>query len=186
MHFIELFFIAVGLAMDTFAVSICAGLSRPRAVWKSALILGLYFGAFQAIMPILGYLLGVNFTDIVVAYTHWIAFALLVFLGVKMILGGLKKGDDSQQTLENTNNLEPAKMLPLAIATSIDAMAAGVSFAFLQVRIIPAVLLIGAVTFIFSFFGVKIGSVFGARFKSAAEFLGGGILILIGFRVLLF
>ena len=185
MYFIELFFLAVGLAMDTFAVSICAGLSRPRAVWKSALVLGLYFGIFQAAMPVFGYLLAVNFADIVVTYTNWIAFALLVFIGGKMILGGLKKDDDSQKTFENANNLGPAKMLPLAIATSIDAMAAGVSFALLQVRIVPAVLLIGAVTFVFSFFGVKIGGAFGARFKSVAEFIGGAILILIGLRILL-
>jgi len=181
MSFFVLFALAVGLSMDAFAVSICKGLSMAKATLKKALIVGLYFGAFQAGMPLIGYAISNQFAEKIIAFDHWIAFGLLSFLGGKMILGSFKKEEHSK----NEVPLGPRQMLPLAIATSIDALAVGVSFAFLQVNIIPAVLLIGITTFVLSAAGVKIGSIFGAKFKSKAELAGGIILILIGLNILL-
>jgi putative Mn2+ efflux pump MntP len=183
MHFIELFLLAVGLSMDAFAVSVCAGLTMPKATIKKALIVGLYFGVFQAVMPLIGYLAAALFARYITAYDHWIAFGLLCFLGGKMILGSYKKEDPHDDDSEAS--LKPSQMLPLAIATSIDALAVGVSFAFLQMDILPAVLFIGVTTLALSMLGVKIGHVFGVRFKSTAEFTGGVILILIGAKILL-
>ena len=183
MSIIELFFLAVGLAMDTFAVGICIGLTMPKTkLIKKALIIGLYFGIFQALMPLIGYLLAGLFANYFLTYSHWIAFALLCFIGGKMTYGSLKKEDHSA---EKEASLKPLVMLPLAIATSIDALAVGVTFAFLQVNIIPAVLFIGIVTLIISMLGVKIGNIFGIRYKSKAEFTGGIILIMIGLKILL-
>jgi putative Mn2+ efflux pump MntP len=181
MNFIELLILAVGLSMDTFAVGICAGLTMPKVTSKKALIVGLYFGGFQAAMPLIGYLGATLFADRVMDYSHPIAFGLLGFIGCKMIIGSFKKEKNS----DNEISLKPVVMLPLAVATSIDALAVGVSFTFLQVNIIPAVIIIGVITLIISMIGVKIGNVFGMKFKSKAEFFGGFILITIGTRLLL-
>jgi len=181
MTFLELFFIAIALSMDAFAVSICAGLTMPSAIIKRSLIVGLYFGVFQAIMPFIGYMAASLFADYIIEYDHWVAFALLSFLGARMIYGSFKKNEAPTGEL----SVGPKIMLPLAIATSIDALAVGVSFTFLQVSIMPAILLIGATTFIISVAGVKIGNVFGVKYKSKAELAGGIILILIGVNILI-
>lgn len=185
MSIIELFLIAVGLSMDAFAVSVCAGLSMAKATFKKAAVAGLYFGIFQAGMPLIGYYAATFFAGYIIAYDHWIAFALLCFLGGKMIAGGLRKGNCDEEAGSTETSLKPAAMLPLAVATSIDALAVGVSFAFLKVSIIPAVTLIGITTFLLSIAGVKIGHMFGLRFKSKAEIAGGIILVLIGVKILL-
>jgi len=181
MGFLELFFLAVGLSMDACAVGICAGLTTKKELIKKALIIGLYFGIFQAVMPLIGYTAATWFAGYIIAYDHWIAFALLCFLGGKMIWESLKKDDKCDIDF----SVKPSKMLPLALATSIDALAVGVSFAFLKVNIIPAVCFIGATTFILSFVGVTAGRFFGEKLKSKAEFAGGLILILIGLKILL-
>ena len=187
MSFLALFALSIGLAMDTFAVGICKGLSMQKATLKNAAIIGMYFGVFQAGMPLAGYFAANQFAEMITAYTHWIAFVLLCFLGIKMIIGGLKKDPNAAPCTDPNEKspLGPKKMLPLAVATSIDALAVGVSFAFLSVSIIPAVLLIGATTFVISAAGVKIGNIFGMKFKSKAEIAGGIILILIGINILL-
>lgn len=179
MSFIELFLIAAGLSADAFAVAVCAGLSMKKADLKSALTVGLYFGVFQAAMPVAGYFAATWFADKIAAYGHWIAFALLSFLGVKMIAGSFDKDG------RNEVSVKFSRMLPLAVATSIDALAVGVSFAFLRVNVAPAALLIGVTTLALSVAGVKIGNVFGMRFKSKAEFAGGVILAGIGVKVLI-
>lgn len=183
MTFAGLFFLAVGLSMDAFAVALCIGLAMEKASVKKALAVGLYFGLFQALMPLIGFFAASAFAGKIIAYSHWIAFALLSFLGGKMIMGGVKK-ENSEGLKAKENSLAFKEMFPLALATSVDALAVGVSFAFLQVNIVPAVLLIGIITLIISIGGVKIGNVFGVRFKSRAEFAGGIILILIGLRIL--
>ncbi|MCL2810579.1 MAG: manganese efflux pump MntP family protein [Clostridia bacterium] len=179
MSFAELFFLAVALSMDAFAISICAGLAAQKAVAKKALIVALHFGVFQALMPIIGYVAATQFADSIMAYGHWIAFAVLCFLGGKMIIGSL------QQKCEKQIRFNPVYLLPLAVGTSIDALATGVSFAFLGVSIVEAVLLIGVTTFVISMAGVYIGRAFGARFQSKAELAGGIVLILIGLKILL-
>lgn len=174
----ELFVLAVGLSMDAFAVSICKGLSLGKIKWKHMCIAGLWFGGFQALMPLTGYFLGSLFADIFTKYAHWIAFVLLVFIGGSMIKEAFGK--------EEVNaSMSFQSMLLLAIATSIDALAVGVSFAFLQVKIVPAVSFIGVITFLFSAVGVKIGSIFGDKYRAKAEICGGVILILIGLKTLL-
>jgi putative Mn2+ efflux pump MntP len=197
MHLLELFLIAIGLSMDAFAVALCSGLTMPKATITKALIIGLYFGLFQAAMPLLGYLLGTQFADKIVAFDHWIAFALLCFIGGNMIAESFKKegcADRDCPTEECTDrecpkkkeaSLTPAVMLPLALATSIDALAVGISFAFLDVNIVPAILSIGIITLALSMLGVKIGNIFGVRFKSKAELAGGIILVLMGAKILL-
>ena len=180
MNLIELLLIAIGLSMDAFAVAVCAGLTMKKAGLKKMLTVGLYFGVFQAVMPLIGYLTASLFADQIINYDHWIAFILLCFLGGKMIFESFKKEEDQK----GEASLNPAQMLPLALATSIDALAVGVSFAFLRVDIIPAVLFIGTATFVISMLGVKIGNVFGIKFKSKAEIFGGVILIFIGFKIL--
>jgi len=186
MTFTDLLLLAIALSMDAFAVAICTGLSMKRATLRGALTVGLYFGGFQAVMPLLGYAVATQFADQIIDYDHWIAFALLCFLGGKMILGVIREKKSSvAQTGEGESSLKPARMLPLAFATSVDALAVGVSFAFLRVAIIPAVSFIGVTTLLLSMLGVKIGELFGARFKSKAELAGGVILILIGLRILL-
>lgn len=180
MNLLELFLIAVGVSMDAFAVAICKGLSLRKANFKNAGIVGLYFGIFQATMPLIGYLLGVQFQDKIRAIDHWIAFILLGMIGFHMI----KESRD--KTCEPTDNgLGFKSMFFLAIATSIDALAIGITFAFLQVNIVPAVSFIGIVTFAFSFIGVKIGNILGMKLKSKAEFIGGLILIGMGIKILL-
>ena len=181
MSFWELSILAVGLSMDAFAVAICAGLTMVKVDFKKALTIGLYFGFFQAGMPLIGYFFASFFADKIITYDHWIAFILLAFLGCKMFVDGFKK----EGCPDREQSLKPAKMLPLAVATSIDALAVGVSFAFLQVHIVPAVTFIGVATLFISMAGVKIGNVFGIRFKAKAQFAGGIILILIGLKILL-
>lgn len=183
MSLFELFLIAVGLSMDAFAVAICKGLATGRVKLGQMVIVGLWFGIFQALMPLIGYLLGVNFSTLIQSIDHWIAFVLLGLIGANMIREAL--GGDEECCNEEDASYSIWAMLPLAIATSIDALAVGVSFAFLSVDIVPAVSFIGVCTFILSAFGVKIGSVFGLRFKKKAEIAGGVILILMGAKILL-
>lgn len=183
MSLFELFLIAVGLSMDAFAVAICKGLATGRVKLGQMVIVGLWFGIFQALMPLIGYLLGVNFSTLIQSVDHWIAFILLGLIGANMIREAV--GGDEECFNEEDSSYSIRAMLPLAIATSIDALAVGVSFAFLSVDIVPAVSFIGVCTFILSAFGVKIGSVFGLRFKKKAEIAGGVILILMGAKILL-
>ena len=180
MQLLSLLIIAVGLSMDAFAVSICKGLSVCKVRPKNALSVALWFGGFQALMPVVGYFLGVSFADIVSSVDHWIAFILLGIIGGNMIKEALSKEEECADA-----SMAFGKMLVLAIATSIDALALGVTFAFLQVDIWKAVAFIGVVTFSFSVAGIKIGNVFGAKYKSKAEFAGGLILILLGVKILL-
>lgn len=175
----ELFVIAVGLSMDAFAVSICKGLSFQKMRLHQALTVGLYFGGFQALMPALGYFLGTCFQEAITAYDHWIAFILLSVIGFNMIREALNGEEESCDA-----SIAVRDMLVLAIATSIDALAVGVTFAFLQVHILPAVSLIGMTTFVLSVIGVKVGTVFGCRYKSRAELTGGCILVLMGLKIL--
>lgn len=179
MGLIELFIIAIGLSMDAFAVSICKGLSVSNVKKRHFLITGLYFGGFQALMPTIGYLLGVNFKDAIEKIDHWIGFGLLLIIGLNMIK------ESRECTEEMCDSFSFKAMLPLAIATSIDALAVGVTFAFLNVDIIPAVSFIGVTTFLLSAVGIKIGNIFGAKYKSRAEFAGGVVLILMGLKILL-
>lgn len=180
MSFPELLILAVGLAMDAFAVAVCKGLSLRTLKLQQALLVGVWFGLFQALMPALGWLLGSAFSGLVQSVDHWVAFVLLSIIGGNMILEGLQ-GDD-----ENCDpSLSFGVMLLLAVATSIDALAVGITFAFLNVSILLAVALIGVVTFTISAVGVKMGNLFGARYKSKAEFFGGAVLILIGLKILL-
>ena len=180
MSLIELFLIAVGLSMDAFAVSVCKGLSVRKAEPRHSLIVGAYFGGFQALMPALGYVLGRQFESLITSVDHWIAFVLLGIIGGNMIREALK-GDAE----EMDDSFTFRTMLPLAIATSIDALAMGVTFAFLQVQIVPAVLFIGVTTFVLSAIGLKVGNVFGAKYKSRAELFGGVVLVLMGVKILL-
>lgn len=181
MGFLELVFIAAGLSMDAFAVSVCKGLTARRGTAGRCVSAGLYFGGFQALMPLLGYLLGTGLASFVARVDHWIAFVLLCFIGGKMVREALSPAECE----ELDASFGPAAMLPLAVATSIDALAVGVTFAFLQVEILPAVTVIGGVTFAFSAAGVLLGSLFGARYKAKAELLGGVVLILMGAKILL-
>ena len=176
----ELFVIALGLSMDAFAVAICKGLSMKRMSWKNAVITGLYFGGFQAGMPLIGYFLGTSFRDMITSIDHWIAFILLGLIGAGMIKEALGEEEEGQNDCFDVKT-----MVPLAVATSIDALAIGVTFAFLNVNIVPAVSLIGVTTFLFGIIGVKIGNVYGLKFKAKAELAGGIILILMGFKILL-
>lgn len=180
MDLIELFLIAVGLSMDAFAVSVCKGLAMPKYTFKKAAIVGLWFGGFQALMPAIGYILGAQFQEAIASIDHWIAFVLLALIGGNMIHEALDNDEE-----EADASLDVKTMFLLAVATSIDALAIGITFAFLKVNIIPAVCFIGIVTFIISFAGVKIGNVFGARYKNKAEIVGGVILILLGLKILL-
>lgn len=180
MSLAELFLIAVGLSMDAFAVSVCKGLSVRKATVKHALCVGIYFGGFQALMPAIGYLLGTQFESLITSVDHWIAFILLAFIGGNMIREALSK---EEEKLDDSFSFKT--MITLAIATSIDALAMGVTFAFLQVNILWAVLFIGAITFILSAVGLKVGNVFGMKYKSRAELFGGVVLVLMGAKILL-
>ncbi len=181
MGFIELLSLAVGLSMDAFAVSICKGLSVIKVRPKHMLICGLYFGGFQALMPLIGYLLGVSFKSLIASVDHWIAFVLLALIGANMIREAFSK--DADEDVDASFGVKT--MLLMAVATSIDALAVGVTFAFLDVSIAPAVSFIGIVTLVFSAAGVLIGNIFGAKWKNKAEFAGGAILILIGLKILI-
>ena len=181
MNFLSLLMLAVGLSMDAFAVAVCKGLALKKITFRHALIVGLWFGGFQALMPLLGYLLAAQFREAIAAYDHWIAFGLLVLIGGNMIREAIFEKEEA----ETDSALSFRSMLPLAIATSIDALAVGVTFAFLEVQIIPSVTLIGVTTLILSMTGVKMGSLFGAKYEKKAEILGGVILILLGIKILL-
>ena len=175
----EILILAVGLSMDAFAVSVCKGLSVKSLKPRHCVITGLYFGGFQAGMPLLGWLLGKQFETLIKSVDHWIAFALLCIIGANMIRESFGDPDELNALFS------PRAMLPLAVATSIDALAVGVTFAFLDVDILSAVLIIGCTTFLFSAAGVKIGNIFGTKFKSKAELLGGIVLIAIGIKILI-
>lgn len=179
MGLVELFVLAIGLSMDAFAVSICKGLSVQELKVKHALLVGLYFGGFQALMPVIGYFAGNSFADLISAYDHWVVFVLLLLIGGNMIKEAFKEEE------ELNPSFDVKTMLLLAIATSIDALAVGVSFAFLKVNIIYAAAFIGVTTFICSLIGIKVGNLFGSKYKTKAELAGGVILIIIGCKVLL-
>ena len=187
MKFLELLIIAVGLSMDAFAVSIGKGLSLKKVKIGHALKVGLWFGGFQALMPLIGYTLGYTFADIVSSFDHWVAFALLSLIGGNMIKEALEKDtdDDCECGKKSKSGFGFTTMFTLAVATSIDALAIGVTFAFFKVEIIPAIITIGLTTFLFSVVGLKIGNIFGCKYKSYAELTGGIILILIGLKILL-
>ena len=180
MKLYEIFLISIGLAMDAFAVSICKGLSMKKINWKSTLIIAIYFGLFQAIMPVFGYLLGSSFSVIVQKLDHWIAFILLAIIGGNMI-----KESKDDETEKRNDKVDFKTMILLAIATSIDALAVGITFAFFKVNIVVSITIIGIITFILSFIGVIIGNKFGDKFQNKAEFIGGMILIIIGLKILL-
>jgi len=180
MTLLDLFILAVALSMDAMAVAICKGLSVRKLKFRHAMITGLYFGGFQAGMPLIGYLVGRNFADYIEKYDHWIAFVLLGFIGFNMISESRKQEEE-----ELDASFGPKAMLPMAVATSIDALAIGVSFACMKVEIVPAVCFIGVTTFVLSALGVKIGNHFGAKYKSKAELFGGVVLIVLGVKILL-
>ena len=180
MSLIELFLVAVGLSMDAFAVSVCKGLSLGKIKWKHMCIAGLWFGGFQALMPAIGYFLGSFFTVFINKCSHWVAFTLLLIIGGNMI-----KEAHSKEEEEVDASMTIKSMFVLSIATSIDALAVGVTFACMKVQIVWAVLFIGVVTFTLSAIGVKVGSLFGMKYKSKAELFGGMVLIIIGLKILL-
>ncbi len=181
MGLLELFLLAVGLSMDAFAVSVCKGLSTQKLQVKHYLIIGAWFGGFQALMPLIGYFLGSTFEKYITSVDHWVAFVLLALIGGNMLREGFSKEE------ENVNPSFSFKtMIVLAVATSIDALAVGITFALLpDVNIVAAVSFIGATTFILSAIGLKVGNIFGTKYKSKAEIAGGIILILIGLKILL-
>lgn len=179
MSIIELLILSIALAMDAFAVSICKGLSLKEIKVKHLILVGSWFGGFQALMPVLGYFCGSKFADKVDKYDHWIAFIILALIGASMIK---ESGDDEEEV---NSNMDVKTMFFLAVATSIDALTVGITFAFLDVNIVMAVLFIGVITFVISAMGVKIGSIFGDKYKSKAEMFGGIVLILIGVKTLL-
>lgn len=181
MSVIELLLIAIGLSMDAFAVSVCKGLAMKTCTWTKGVIVGLYFGVFQAGMPLIGYILGVQFKQVITSVDHWIAFVLLGIIGVNMIREARKSCPECE---EQDESLDMKTMLGLAVATSIDALAVGVTFAFLSVSIVPAVSFIGVVTFLIAIAGVKIGHVFGSKYQKGAELAGGIILVLMGVKIL--
>ena len=182
MGFFELFLIGIGLSMDAFAVAICKGLGMERINKRDTLLLALFFGGFQALMPLTGYLLGSRFASYIERWDHWIAFVLLAFIGGNMIR---ESREQEEEEAKHCGSIRYRELFTLAVATSIDALAVGVSFAFLGVRIAPAVTLIGCTTFVLTLVGVWVGNLFGSCYKSRAELTGGIILILIGVKILL-
>ena len=182
MSALELFILAVGLSMDAFAVSICKGLAVKRIDMGKAGIVGLWFGGFQALMPMIGYFLGSRFSNAIQSVDHWVAFILLSLIGANMIREAMSKDEDAGR---DSGSLSFKTMLMLAVATSIDALAAGITFAFLDVDIALAAGMIGCTTCIISMAGAKVGSVFGTKYKSKAEMTGGVMLILLGLKILL-
>ena len=183
MGLIELFLLAVGLSMDAFAVSVCKGLSTQKLTWKHYLTIGLWFGGFQALMPTIGYFLGSTFESYITSVDHWAAFVLLAIIGVNMIREGLRKDEPEE---DQSASFSFQTMLVLAVATSIDALAVGITFALLPgVNLPAAVSFIGATTFLLSAIGLKVGNVFGLKYKSRSEIAGGAILVLLGLKILL-
>ena len=186
MGFLELALIGVGLSMDAFAVSVCKGLSMRKVDKKYMLVLAAFFGRFQALMPTLGWFLGSQFQTYITAIDHWIAFILLTLIGGKMILDVIKeKGENEEVCPDDSVRIDLKEFFLLAVATSIDALAVGITFAFLQVKLASSVTIIGCITFCFTIAGVLIGNVFGTKFKDKATILGGVILIAIGVKILL-
>lgn len=179
MDLFTLLTLAVGLAMDAFAVSICKGLAMREKVLKKGIIVGLWFGGFQALMPTIGFFLGTQFKDQITSIDHWIAFVLLGLIGINMVKEALSNDEEQAD-----DSIAVKEMFMLAVATSIDALAVGITFAFLNVHIVSAALMIGVCTFLISFAGVKIGNIFETKYKSKAELAGGIILILLGFKIL--
>lgn len=179
MDLLTLLTLAVGLAMDAFAVSICKGLAMREKVLKKGIIVGLWFGGFQALMPTIGFFLGTQFKDQIISIDHWIAFVLLGLIGINMVKEALSNDEEQAD-----DSIAVKEMFMLAVATSIDALAVGITFAFLNVHIVSAASMIGVCTFLISFVGVKIGNIFGTKYKSKAELAGGIILILLGFKIL--
>ncbi|MCD7799738.1 MAG: manganese efflux pump MntP family protein [Ruminococcus sp.] len=184
MGIIELLLLAVSLSMDAFAVSVCQGLSMKSINKKKTLIIGLYFGGFQALMPLMGWALGTQFESYITSIDHWIAFILLAIIGSNMIIESFKK-DVDEINAHDGDTINHKELFMLAIATSIDALTVGIMFAFLNVDIVQSVSIIGVCTFILSIVGIYIGNRFGSKYKNKAEFIGGLILILIGLKVLL-
>ena len=182
MSTLSLFILAAALSMDAFAVSVCKGLAMKRVSVKNALIIGLWFGGFQALMPAIGYLLGTQFNQYITSIDHWIAFVLLSFIGISMIKEAISTKDEEEET---NPSLSVKTMFLLAVATSIDALAVGITFAFLNTPIIEAITIIGITTMVLSIIGVIVGNFFGSRYKSKAEFIGGLILVLLGLKILL-
>lgn len=183
--FILLFLMGVSLAMDAFAVSVCKGLAMRKVNKKQCLVIALFFGGFQALMPFLGWLLGNRFEGYITSIDHWIAFILLGFIGGKMVVEAIRDKGEEPEITEIDPPLDIKELFVLAVATSIDALAAGITFAFLEIPIVEAMLIIGITTFVISVAGVYIGNFFGNKYKSKAELVGGIILILIGLKILL-
>lgn len=184
MGILELFLIGVGLSMDAFAVAICQGLCMPKINWRHAGIIALFFGGFQALMPFTGWLLGSQFAGYIQSFDHWVAFILLALIGGNMVREALAPEEEAVACAVTTK-LDYKQLLLMAVATSIDALAVGVTFAFFEVSIIPAISVIGCTTFCISLAGVAVGNFFGARYKKRAEVTGGIILILLGIKILL-
>ena len=180
MGLFEIILIGLGLGMDSFAVAICKGLAMKKMNWNKAIVIGIYFGVFQAIMPIIGYFLGVNFQNVIVEFDHWIAFVLLGSIGLNMLKDAYSKENDSFDDC-----VEVKTMIVLAIATSIDALAVGITFAFLQVNIVVSVVVIGVIAFSLSVIGVVLGNLFGNKYEKRAEIFGGVILIFMGCKILI-
>ncbi|WP_308589154.1 manganese efflux pump MntP family protein [uncultured Oscillibacter sp.] len=183
MGIFELFLIGVGLSMDAFAVAVCQGLCMPRLNWRHAGVIALFFGGFQALMPLLGWLLGSQFAGYIQSFDHWVVFVLLALIGGNMLREAFSPEEETACAV--SVRVDYRQLLLMAVATSIDALAVGVTFAFLQVRILPAVSLIGCVTFCLSLAGVAVGNYFGARYKKRAELSGGILLLLLGGKILL-
>lgn len=182
MGILELSLIGIGLAMDAFAVSICKGLNMRKINYVHGLITAMFFGVFQAVMPLIGFFLGRQFSTYITTVDHWITFILLAFIGGKMIYEAFSENEECETC---SAGLDIKELLLMAVATSIDALAVGVTFAFLDVSIFSSVLIIGVITFVISFIGVIIGNIFGSKYKEKAEVFGGVILILIGLKILL-
>ena len=183
--FVELFLLGVGLSMDAFAVSVCKGLGMRKLDKKQALIIGLYFGGFQALMPLIGWLLGSQFQQYITSIDHWIAFILLGFIGGKMMVEAVREWNEEETVEVMDAPIDHKNMFVLAVATSIDALAVGITFAFLNTPIIEAITIIGITTMVLSIIGVIVGNFFGSRYKSKAEFIGCLILVLLGLKILL-
>ena len=184
MSILELFLIGVGLSMDAFAVAICQGLCMPKLNWRHAGVIALFFGGFQALMPLIGWFLGSQFAGYIQSFDHWIAFVLLGLIGGNMVREALSPEEEAEACAVNTK-LDYKQLFLMAVATSIDALAVGVTFAFLEVSIVPAISIIGCTTFCLSLVGVAVGNFFGARYKKRAELAGGIILALLGIKILL-
>ena len=184
MGLVELMLMGVGLAMDAFAVSICKGLAMRKVNKKQCFVIALFFGGFQALMPFFGWLLGSQFADKISAIDHWIAFVLLAYIGGKMMAEAISEKDEVVEIDQMDPPLDIKEMFILAIATSIDALAVGITFSFLEVNIVEAITIIGLVTAVISAIGVFVGNIFGNKYKAKAELVGGLILVLLGLKIL--